>query len=135
MTTSAPPRRTTGRVEERAGLLAAGLRRYRLGPDCGVVVFMTDLGEETEVSVRAAQLLGNGALVVGIPEADSAVAEAAADIVRRRPRVVFACPRGTAALRAARSPALIVGDGPGVLWARAIELIEAQAASTGRAER
>ncbi|MEQ3550108.1 hypothetical protein WIS52_06455 [Pseudonocardia nematodicida] len=119
------------RLATRAGQLAAGLRRFRIGRNQRVTVFVSDLSGETEIAVRSLRSLECEVTIVGVPAADAEVAAAAATIVAGRPDAVFTCAQGAAALRAAGVRAPLFGDCPGVLWTRAIELHEAHAARSG----
>lgn len=113
-------------VARRAVFLEAGLRRLGLRAGRRAVLFVSDpRSEDTMVGCQAARALELD-VVVRAATIEGEWHVLAREIAEDRPDVVLACARGTRALLAAGTRAVIVGDAPGVRWWAALELREEQ---------
>lgn len=117
-----------GVVDRRGNRLARALRRLGIGAGERVVAYVDDLASiDALVAVDAAVKLGASVAVVTVPRDAADAASLTRQLVAVPPTLFLASDRGVAALVASRTPARIVGDGPGVLWWRALEAQESDA--------
>ncbi|MDQ1396780.1 MAG: hypothetical protein QOG64_2039 [Acidimicrobiaceae bacterium] len=124
-----PPRHESsphdGIVDRRSNRLARALDRLGVARGSRLVVYVRDVhGIDAEVAVAASWKLHLQCTVVEVPaDADEATRMARA-MARRPPDAILACELGLRALREAKVHTLVVGDGEGVYWWRAVEAKE-----------
>jgi acyl-CoA synthetase (AMP-forming)/AMP-acid ligase II len=105
-------RLTYGGLERRSNRLARGLAALGIARGDGVAIACCDLHTpDLLVGYLAAAKLAAEVEVLALEE-----------VARAQAHVVLACAEGVAACRAAGVRALIVGDGEGVVWWKALEL-------------
>jgi hypothetical protein len=107
------------RIKLRSGRLRRGLQSMGVAPGQRIVVLCCgDHAEDRQVAVDALKGLG----VVAITPSDWT--RPALDGLfdnRIYPNIHLACEEGVAAWRAVRGTGIMIADGPGVVWWRALE--------------
>jgi hypothetical protein len=109
-------------IAMRAQCLAAGLRKIGVSRGSSLAVLICDHhAEDRDVAVAAAQIVD---AVVTLHSLHEPIAALAASLESHRGGVLLACSEGVEIWRQTTVPLRVVGDGPGVLWWRAMELQE-----------
>ena len=108
----------------RAVRLAAGLRAIGVLPGTALAILVCDdHAADRAVGALAAQILGVSVTVCAVDLPVDALSEC---LQSSRHAVLLACAEGVEAWRKTGVPLRVVGDGPGVLWWRALELQQAR---------
>ncbi len=107
------------RIRERAARLSRGLIATGVAPGRSVVILCcSDHAEDRAVGVAAVEMVGG----VPVIPVDWSRRSQSAIFADQGPRAIhLACEEGVEAWRAARGTGVMIGDGMGVLWWRALE--------------
>ena len=105
--------------QRRAERLAAGLRGIGVSSGSALSILVCDYhAQDRAVATIAAQLLG---AVVTHYDRDQPIEALAECLQLHRDAVLFACIDGVDIWRETKVPLRVVGEGPGVLWWRALD--------------
>jgi acyl-coenzyme A synthetase/AMP-(fatty) acid ligase len=109
----------SARVHERSEALARGLRATRVGSGQQVVILCCAAhSEDRHVALAALERLG-AVPIIPVDWSAPALSRIFSDL--RGPTVHLACEEGVEAWRAARGTGVMIGDGVGVMWWKALE--------------
>jgi hypothetical protein len=107
------------RIKLRAGRLRRGLQSMGVAPGQAIVVLCcSDHAEDRQVAIEALDGLG---LVAITPTDWTWPALVGLFDTRTYPNIHLACEEGLDAWRAARGTGIMIANGPGVVWWRALE--------------
>ena len=113
-------------LERRSNRLARALMRLGVEADDSVIAYLcAGHGTEREVARLASRKLGARLRDVLVPSDAGKAMEVASQFAVPKPKLILTCEDGNTALERAGVHTLVVGDGPGVRWWRALEGREA----------